>query len=142
MNTTTQSPVDAVLGQGTTPLDPKRQATKADAEALARAYTTIKAADKAHKTAVREYRQSLAVFSPNMDLTSKGDAVQATGIKLTGVLLEQRRIISMLPVGTTGPGGANRQTLVLEFYGQVNRDLKARISPTDARKINVAAWGD
>jgi len=142
--TTMTKGVDAGSVLGTTQdTNPNRPATANDVAILIRAYKTLTAARKADKEASRNLEQSLAVYTEGVDYASlQADAELARQV-YTQTLVEQRVVIHNLPKGVTGPGGAStRQTMILEFYGQVNRDLKARVSPADAKRINKASFGE
>lgn len=123
-------------------LDPNREATAADAAALGRIYKRLAKAEKDHRTAVADLRKALAVWSADADVTDEELAVEKTSAILTGELISCRRLIADLPKGVTAKGGASRQTVVLQFYGAVNRELGKRLSVGDARKINSASFGD
>lgn len=122
--------------------DPNRPTTAADVAALIKAWQRLASAVKDHRTALSDLNRSMAVYTEGSDYSGFQLAVEETAKRLTSELLACRIIIDGLPNGVTGPGGkATRQTVVLEFYGPVNRNLKLRLSASDAKAINKAAFG-
>jgi hypothetical protein len=109
--------------------------TKEDAVTLARIYGRLYHANKAVKTAEREVKQSWGKSLTSVgDLRIKRD--QAV-VKLDQIQDDAWVALNALPSGTTAPGGATAQTVALEFFSNnLNRNLKARITPGDAKKIN------
>lgn len=134
------STLDRVVGLAT--LDPNRATTPADVAELVRTWRRLSEAEKNHKQATSEYRKALAVWTSDTDVSDMADRVKDTADTLTSELALCRAIIAGLPKGVTGPGGkATRQTVVLQFYGNVNRDLHSRLTASDAKKINTASFG-
>lgn len=121
--------------------DPTRPVTASDVLSLAGSYRRLAEANKAHTQAVSTLRKGLAVFNQDTDTDALQVEVEVTAKALANALAAERRTIAGLPNGTTAKGGATRQTVVLEFYGAVNRNLAARLSGSDARKINAASFG-
>lgn len=125
-----------------TNLDPNRQPTAKDGAVLGRVWRENSEAHKAARSAEREYLNSMAASgtSPEVIDSLRAASERAYAYK-AGLFQTNRVVIEGLPLGTTAKGGATRQTVVLEFYGLVNRTLGARLSATDARRINKAAFG-
>jgi hypothetical protein len=121
--------------------DPNRPATVTDAEMLASVYRRLADARKNHKAAVSALEKGLAVWVEGFDSETLTEAVIETAKAQAEVLIDARDIIESLPLGTVAKGGANRQTVVLQFYGPVNRTLGKRLTPSEAAKINVASFG-
>lgn len=117
-----------------------RQATPTDAQLLADIYRALDAASKAHTKAISDHRKALATWDGTTDAPSDAE-VQSTCTELTYALMKGRKAIADLPAGTTAKGGANRQSVVMQFYGPVNRELGKRLTATDARKVNAASFG-
>lgn len=126
-----------------TNLDPSRQPTAKDGAVLGRVWRENSEAHKAAKSAEREYLAAMAVSggSPEVIDSLRVAAERAYASK-AGLFQRNRVVIEGLPLGTTARGGATRQTVVLEFYGLVNRTLGARLSAADARRVNKAAFGN
>lgn len=120
-----------------------RQATPTDAQTLAAIYNRLDAASKAHTKAIGDFRKALATWNPEDGVIDMPDdtEVQTTSDELTHTLIKCRREINALPAGTTAKGGANRQSVVMQFYGPVNRELGKRLTAADARKVNAASFG-
>lgn len=138
-----ESQVDAAAVLESAKPDPNRPTTAADVATLIKTWQRLHSADKDHKTSVADLRRQMAVWSEESDYSGFQLAAEETAKRLTAELLDCRRIIDGLPNGATGPGGkATRQTIVLEFYGPVNRNLKLRLSSSDAKRINAAAFGN
>lgn len=122
--------------------DPNRAPTRADAIALAEVYHRLIEAEKNLRTATASLNRALAVYSKDGNYGPVLEAVSVAAERYASEKLECRKIIDALPNGTTGPGGkATRQTVVLQFYGQVNRNLNHRLTAADAKRINAAAFG-
>lgn len=139
-NATNQGGVAEALAATT--LDPKRPATQQDVAMLMQTYQRLASATKRHKDAVSSLQKGLAVWTEGADYSDLQLEVEEAAANLTSELVECRAIIASLPNGVTGRGGkATRQTIVLEFYGAVNRDLNARITASEAKAINKAAFG-
>lgn len=132
-----------VVVNGTeTGLDPNRAPTRADAVALGEVYRRLTEAEKGLRTATADLNRALAVYSKDGNYGPLLEAVSAAAEWYASEKLECRKIIDALPNGTTGPGGkATRQTVVLQFYGQVNRNLNHRLTAAEAKRINAAAFG-
>lgn len=122
--------------------DPNRPTTQADAIKLGQVYARLANAKKALTTAKGELEKGLAAFDGNGSVEGLMESFQTAADSYATTLVDCRSIINELPNGVTGPGGkANRQTIVLEFYGPVNRNLNVRLSAADAKSLNKAAWG-
>jgi hypothetical protein len=128
-----------ILDKGT---DINRKPTPEDSAMLAAIYRRLNKASKDHSTAISDYRKALAVWSEGLDVSKLEAEVESTSTVLTTALREARAVIAGLPRGTTAKGGANLQTVVMQFYGPVNRELGKRLSASDARKINTASFGN
>jgi hypothetical protein len=125
-------------------LDPKRQATKEDVAKLVDTYHRLLGAEKALQGAKAALDKALATYSERSDdvYQSLAAAVEVAAHSWVETKIECRRVIDGLPNGVTGPGGqGTKQTLVMQFYAPVNRDLKARLTPAEARRINAVAFG-
>jgi hypothetical protein len=58
------------------------------------------------------------------------------------VMDESWGALNDLPNGTVAPGGATPQTVALQFYNSMlNRNLRKRLSATDARNLNRRSFG-
>lgn len=133
-------------GGGVAVLDPTATvpaaATANDAVILAVIYRRLAKANKDNRDAINEYRKALATGTEGLDIDGMEQTVLDTGASLTLVLKCERAAIAGLPKNVTAKGGATRQTVVMEFYGQVNRELGKRLGASDARKINAASFGN
>lgn len=122
--------------------DPNRKPSPEDSATLGKVYRDLARVSKDHTKAISEYRKSLAVWSSDLNVDNLAAEVESTSLALTKALASNRAIIGNLPRGTTAKGGANLQTVVMEFYGPVNRELGKRMTASDARKINTASFGN
>ena len=115
-----------------------RDATADDAKALGRIYRNLDKTTKAYKKASRAVADGW-VGGDIQDLRHARDESQ---MLLDQVMDESWEAINALPSGTSAPGGANRQTVSLQFYNRnLNRNLKLRITATDARQANKRSFG-
>jgi hypothetical protein len=132
---------DAILAQ--TELDPNRPTTQSDVVALIRIWKRLNEVRTALRDATNNFHKGLAVFTPDDSVGAElKAALDGATEAYASAMIECRGLIESLPKGVTGPGGqATRQTIVLEFYGAVNRDLRSRLTPADAKRINKAAFG-
>lgn len=131
--------VDAVIEQTT--LDPNRPATKEDALTLGSIWASLTAATRNAKTALRNLQ--LIQAASGYSLKAVDEYVRefdATQSNLKTVLIDSRNMIESLPAGVTAPGGATRQSVVMEFYGSVTKSLGAHMTVADARRINKASF--
>lgn len=123
-------------------IDPNRPATKEDAEKLGQAWRRLITAYRDFTLAQRNLTDSLRVIDPDADYDALRADAERTTAEWVAARVNARMSVDRLPRGTTGPGGkATRQTVIMEFYGAVNRDLGNRLTPADAKRINRAAWG-
>lgn len=132
--------IDALNGTTETalPLDPTRPASVEDAATLGNVWRKLYAQTKITKQAHSEFAKALATNAyANVDTAD----LERQSRKLGELLIESRMIIDELPNGTTAKGGATRQTVILQFFGPVNRDLKTRISASEAAKVNKLSFG-
>jgi len=115
-----------------------RDATKEDAKILGRVYRSLVDASKVAKKAARDvaegwlYPESLEGLREIRDITQvRLDAVMDTGWE---------SLIGM-PNGVVA-GQATPQTVGLQFFNRnLNRNLKARLTASQAKLINKASFG-
>lgn len=123
-------------------IDPNRKATPEDAIKLGEVYRALAVAERELSRSTRALNDGLRVLDPDLNYDELRENADKAAVEWSRVRVNGRMIVDRLPRGVTGPGGkATRQTVVMEFYGQVNRDLQNRLTPADARRINRAAWG-
>lgn len=105
---------------------------------LGRVYVRLAESQKAVKAADRGVKASWVNGNPEDAVIAQTDARESFSV----VLLESWSILLSLPRGTTARGGATPQSVALHFFsGNANRDLKARMTPADARRINKVSFG-
>lgn len=125
--------------------DPKRAATTADAVDLGLIYSRLSTASKRLTKAKADYAKALAVLATgaaaNAAVNDLGEELENAANAYRIALLHERQNIASLPLNTTAKGGANCQTVVFEFYGAVNRELGKRLTASEARRLNAAAFG-
>ena len=115
-----------------------RDATKEDARTLGRVYRSLVESTKVAKKALRDvtegwiYPESLDGLREHRDITQSAlDAVMDTAWSA---------LIGM-PNGVVA-GSATPQTVGLQFFNRnLNRNLKARLTATEAKSINKLAFG-
>lgn len=96
-----------------------------------RLYRAVAASRKAATALKAAWSKGLDIVAEARDERSK---VQST---LDQIMDQSWDALSLLPKGTTAPGGATPQTVALEFFSSnLNRDLKARLTSSQARQIN------
>lgn len=115
-------------------------ATPEHGVALGRIYARLNKANTDHAKALSEYRKAMAVWNADGDWTDMELTIEETGRILTRELRDCRPLIHALPTNTTAEGGANRQTVVFQFYGPVNREGKRRMTSAYACKVNAASF--
>lgn len=116
-----------------------RNATKADAQTLATIYGRLYHGEKRMKKAVREAGDAwLGTAESRQDARDARDEAVA---KYDTIMDESWAALQALPNGTTAGNGATPQTVGLQFFNRnLNRNLKGRITASDARKINAASF--
>jgi len=116
------------------------QPTVDDAKMLAIVYKRLSLAAKKLQAANREVKKSWAVSLVAVDdARAERDSAQEN---LDRIFSDAWQALVNLPSGTTASGGATAQTVALEFFSSnLNRTLKARITPMDARRINSRSFG-
>lgn len=114
-----------------------RKATKADAVKLAGFYSDLAKTDKALKSLIRTAKESIGQGD-----TPDLDTITASFKDHLESLVKARSGIAGLPGNTRAEGGATRQSVVMQFLGAVNRDLGPRLTPSTARTLNRASFGN
>jgi hypothetical protein len=112
-----------------------KKATRTDAETLAQAYVSLSEADKAVKTTIRKAKETIAQGG-DVDHASILAAVEAS----LKVWEAGRKTVAGLPDNTRAPGGATRQSVIMETLGAVNRTLGARLTTSEAKALNRASF--
>lgn len=123
-----------------TPVDPNRPATADDAATLGSTYRSLYQGQKAMRQSVKDLAEMLAT-NPEASVDGLIGDVELATTEYANLLKSARLTIQGLPNGTTARGGATRQTVVLQFYGNVNRDLKSRLTSAQASKVNKLSFG-
>jgi len=114
-------------------------ASKQDAQTLGRLYLRVSKAVKAHKKAVTNVKEGWVRPDKMDDLRHARDEAQYA-MDLT--MDEAWAQINSLPAGTVAPGGATPQTVGLQLFNRnLNRNLKARVTATEARDANRRSFG-
>ncbi len=115
-----------------------RDATRDDSRTLQRVHYTLTLRSKALKSATR------AVSAGWVDGDVDGLRLKREDAQLAfdGAMDEGWAALAALPNGTVAPGGATPQTVGLEFFNRnLNRNLKGRITATEAKRINRISFG-
>lgn len=113
--------------------------TANDALNLGIVYGSLSKALKAYKSAERDVSSSWAKGEAAIKSAriQRNAALQA----MDAVYSESWIILSQFPRGTTAQGGATPQTVALQFFNaNLNRELKARLTGADARRINARSF--
>jgi len=105
------------------------------AKALAGIYGRLHGAVAASRKASTALKQA---WAKGLDVVADARVIRTGAMqKLDLIMDESWTALLALPRGTTARGGATPQTVALEYFSSnLNRDLKARITAADARKIN------
>jgi len=76
----------------------------------------------------------------SMDPINGGEAFADATAKFGATAAKLAVGILAIPAGTTAKGGGNRQSVWCEHFAMVNRDLKIRMSKSDAKEANKNSW--
>ncbi len=121
-------------------LDPKRNATAEDVAILGGVWRQLNNLRADLREAQGNLAKGLAVFSEADDHQGLIAEVERVSAIWAASMLNARVALSHLPVGTTAKGGATVQSVVMEFFAPVNRELKARMTASQAKALNKAAF--
>ncbi len=115
-----------------------RDATKEDARTLGRVYRQLVDASKIAKKALRDVSEGW-IFPESLDaLREHRDITQSS---LDAVMDIAWAALTGMPNGVVA-GQATPQTVGLQFFNRnLNRNLKARLTATEAKQINKLAFG-
>jgi hypothetical protein len=114
-------------------------ATKENARTLGLIFRKLQAADKALKSAAAAIKAAWI---------GKGDLHELRELRFAAIERMDRTMddawtsLSGMPAGTTAPGGATPQTVALQYFNNaLNRNLRKRITASDARIVNRRSFG-
>lgn len=119
-----------------------RQAKKTDAESLGMIYQSLVRAEKAVKGSIREVKAAWLANNPQTALVAARTRRTRMQDAFDTALDLGWETLKGLPSGTTAPGGATPQTVALHFFNSgLNRNLKSRLSSTEAKRLNKLSFG-
>ncbi len=119
-----------------------RDAKKSDAQTLADAYGLLVRAEKNLKGITREVKAAWIANDSASALVVARTRRTRMQEHMDEALDSAWASIIALPSGTTAPGGATPQTVALHFFNSgLNRNLKARLSSTEAKRLNKLSFG-
>ncbi len=115
-----------------------RDATKEDAKILARVYRALVDATKVAKSATRAVTDGWVYPDSLEGLRSHRDAAQ---VILDGIMDKGWTALTSMPRGVVA-GQATPQTVGLQFFNRnLNRNLKLRLTASEAKQINKLSFG-
>jgi hypothetical protein len=114
-------------------------ATKENAQTLGLVYRKLQAADKALRSATAAIK---AAWIGKGDIHELRELRFAAIERMDRTMDDSWTVLSDLPAGTTAPGGATPQTVALQYFNNaLNRNLRKRITASDARILNRRSFG-
>ncbi|MHA2351242.1 MAG: hypothetical protein ACXADL_16620 [Candidatus Thorarchaeota archaeon] len=114
-------------------------ATKENAQTLGLVYRKLQSADKALRSATAAIK---AAWIGKGDIHELRELRFAAIERMDRVMDDSWTVLSDLPAGTTAPGGATPQTVALQYFNNaLNRNLRKRITASDARILNRRSFG-
>ena len=123
----------------TTGVVDNRDATSEDGIVLGRIYGRLAKLTKDSKTTARNVADGWIHPDSLKGLREERDSALAL---LDKYMDQAWATLKSLPKGTVASGGATPQTVALEFFNRnLNRNLDARITAADAKKINRKSFG-
>ena len=119
-----------------------RDAAKTDAQTLGTAYGSLVRADKALRSANQDIKKAWLAGDVEVAMTVARTRRSRMVAAFDSALDAAWAVLIGLPSGTTAPGGATPQTVALHFFNSgLNRNLKARLSSTEAKRLNKLSFG-
>lgn len=118
--------------------------SKEHAAALKNAYTAVVASDKVAAKADKAFNDFVAIGNNCLNGEQVANLIDRAVDDYRTSLIQRaasRKVVQSLPAGTTAPGGANRQTVVVGLFGRVDERLGKVMDRTDANKVNRASFG-
>jgi hypothetical protein len=114
-------------------------ATKENAQTLGLVYRKLQSADKALRSATAAIK---AAWIGKGDIHELRELRFAAIERMDRTMDDSWTVLSDLPAGTTAPGGATPQTVALQYFNNaLNRNLRKRITASDARILNRRSFG-
>jgi hypothetical protein len=119
--------------------DVRADATKEDARNLGRIFSRLTRMVKLLKEKERACKD---IWLDRIDAEQARKERDTVRHRLDSLMDESWQALKGLPAGTSAPGGATPQTVALEmFNSSLNRNLKARMTVTDAKQANRRSFG-